>query len=137
MKRMIVSLVLVVLFSIPSLAVTVTVEIPAGAVAASDEICETVRLKLHKPFTMTKADCLQLIVNDGLRRFYFDGRKAVNDRTARQATSTQVSAFSDLLFDPIPAAFCGDGIVDPIYGEQCDDGNTANGDGCSSECQTE
>lgn len=30
---------------------------------------------------------------------------------------------------------CGDRIVDA--GEQCDDGNTANGDGCSSTCQME
>jgi len=32
-------------------------------------------------------------------------------------------------------ARCGDETVDP--GEQCDDGNTANGDGCSSECKVE
>ena len=30
---------------------------------------------------------------------------------------------------------CGNGIVEE--GEQCDDGNTVNGDGCSSTCQTE
>ncbi|MFH1325241.1 MAG: myxococcus cysteine-rich repeat containing protein [archaeon] len=30
---------------------------------------------------------------------------------------------------------CGDGIIDT--GEQCDDGGTANGDGCSSTCQNE
>jgi uncharacterized protein (TIGR03382 family) len=30
---------------------------------------------------------------------------------------------------------CGNGVVDP--GEQCDDGNTTNGDGCSSTCQDE
>ncbi len=30
-------------------------------------------------------------------------------------------------------SFCGDQILDA--GEQCDDGNTINGDGCSSECQ--
>jgi len=30
---------------------------------------------------------------------------------------------------------CGDGHVDA--GEQCDDGNTTNGDGCSATCQTE
>jgi cysteine-rich repeat protein len=30
---------------------------------------------------------------------------------------------------------CGDGFRDP--GEQCDDGNTASGDGCSSTCQLE
>ena len=33
--------------------------------------------------------------------------------------------------------FCGDGIIDTGIGEQCDDGNTASGDGCSSSCQTE
>jgi cysteine-rich repeat protein len=30
---------------------------------------------------------------------------------------------------------CGDGVVDP--GEQCDDGNTAGGDGCSAGCRSE
>src|SRR5690606_7838147 len=30
---------------------------------------------------------------------------------------------------------CGDGTVDP--GEQCDDNNNTNGDGCSSTCQIE
>lgn len=42
--------------------------------------------------------------------------------------------------------FCGDGILDEngrdnILGteddEQCDDGNTVSGDGCSSTCKTE
>jgi len=30
---------------------------------------------------------------------------------------------------------CGNGVIDP--GEQCDDGNTVSGDGCSSTCTTE
>lgn len=30
---------------------------------------------------------------------------------------------------------CGDGIVDPGRGEQCDDGNLIDGDGCSAICQ--
>jgi MYXO-CTERM domain-containing protein len=33
------------------------------------------------------------------------------------------------------AGTCGNGTVDP--GEQCDDGNTTDGDGCSSTCQDE
>src|SRR5262249_55861188 len=32
---------------------------------------------------------------------------------------------------------CGDGIVDDQHGEQCDDGNTIAGDGCSPTCQVE
>ncbi|MFH1426080.1 MAG: DUF4215 domain-containing protein [Candidatus Kerfeldbacteria bacterium] len=31
--------------------------------------------------------------------------------------------------------YCGDGSLDP--GEECDDGNTANGDGCSAQCDFE
>jgi len=33
------------------------------------------------------------------------------------------------------AAICGDGAVD--YGEECEDGNVANGDGCSASCLRE
>ena len=36
----------------------------------------------------------------------------------------------------VPAA-CGDGTLNPEIGEQCDDGNTANGDGCSAQCTIE
>jgi cysteine-rich repeat protein len=32
---------------------------------------------------------------------------------------------------------CGDGVTVAAGGEQCDDGNTASGDGCSATCQTE
>lgn len=35
----------------------------------------------------------------------------------------------------IPAALCGNGDMDP--GEECDDGNTSNGDGCDSTCHVE
>ena len=34
-------------------------------------------------------------------------------------------------------AGCGDGHWDPSLGEECDDGNTINGDGCSSSCKCE
>ncbi len=36
---------------------------------------------------------------------------------------------------PAPPAVCGDGYIEP--GEECDDGNTINGDGCSAECRIE
>jgi cysteine-rich repeat protein len=35
-----------------------------------------------------------------------------------------------------PAA-CGNGIFEPQFGEECDDGNTVDGDGCSSSCKCE
>ncbi|MCF7812025.1 DUF4215 domain-containing protein [Candidatus Gracilibacteria bacterium] len=36
-----------------------------------------------------------------------------------------------------PAPACGDGHVDIGEGEECDDGNTSNGDGCASNCTWE
>jgi cysteine-rich repeat protein len=40
-----------------------------------------------------------------------------------------------LVQPPPPPPCCGDGHLDT--GEQCDDGNTVNGDGCDATCQTE
>ncbi len=37
--------------------------------------------------------------------------------------------------DPSVAGVCGDGVLDA--GEGCDDGNTVDGDGCSSKCRVE
>ncbi len=36
-----------------------------------------------------------------------------------------------------PASLCGDGIIETSAGEQCDDGNSKPGDGCSGACQLE
>jgi len=35
------------------------------------------------------------------------------------------------------APYCGDGIYNQEYGEECDDGNNSDGDGCSSSCTIE
>ena len=36
---------------------------------------------------------------------------------------------------PEQPSLCGNGIIDP--GEECDDGNQINGDGCSGMCKVE
>ncbi|MBI4819989.1 MAG: DUF4215 domain-containing protein [Deltaproteobacteria bacterium] len=41
----------------------------------------------------------------------------------------------DLVLDSVAADVCGNSVTET--GEQCDDGNTADGDGCSSTCQFE
>ena len=35
------------------------------------------------------------------------------------------------------APYCGDGIVQANYGEECDDRNNVSGDGCSADCKRE
>jgi cysteine-rich repeat protein len=39
--------------------------------------------------------------------------------------------------DCLHLATCGDHVIDSYAGEQCDDGNTTSGDGCSATCQIE
>ena len=37
----------------------------------------------------------------------------------------------------INVEWCGNGLADPVNGEECDDGNNDDGDGCSADCQDE
>ncbi|KAK2816134.1 hypothetical protein Q7C36_022405 [Tachysurus vachellii] len=41
------------------------------------------------------------------------------------------------LLHHLGAPYCGDGIIQSSQGEQCDDKNSVNGDGCSSRCRKE
>ena len=57
---------------------------------------------------------------------------AASDRVFRHATSPPGARC--LVEAP---SGCGDGALDLAAGEQCDDGNTTPGDGCSPTCQLE
>lgn len=41
-----------------------------------------------------------------------------------------------LIYKP-QKGFCGDGKIDKVTGEECDDGNVRDGDGCNVQCQME
>jgi len=45
--------------------------------------------------------------------------------------------FSLLLNQKSTTSECGDGVVDAVSREECDDGNIVDGDGCSSACKIE
>jgi len=71
--------------------------------------------------------------------FYDYGAGATGDTglvTPTNPNNQNLYGLSHILFcySP-PQPFCGNGIVEA--GEQCDDGNIANGDGCSATCQSE
>jgi cysteine-rich repeat protein len=79
-------------------------------------------------------------------RFHdLDATMMIGDAGTLQATWTLASdatkqlggwTIDDVCFVGLDKiAVCGDGIVDP--GEQCDDGNTIAGDGCSPTCRNE
>ncbi|MCB9703543.1 MAG: lyase [Myxococcales bacterium] len=58
-----------------------------------------------------------------------DSSASTSTSTSGSTTAVDTDATSSTT---APAGFCGDGVVDP--GEECDDGNNANGDGCQSNC---
>jgi cysteine-rich repeat protein len=120
-----------------AMAADVTVSIPASAVAASDEICLAVQLKYHKPSSMTRQQCAQLIFNEGLRKYYRELKLEDARSDARVAAAVLTDALDSALPDPLVAAECGDGVLDVVYNESCDDGNRTAGDGCDPDCQTE
>ncbi len=49
----------------------------------------------------------------------------------------QCTRFERLDRCQLAAVFCGNGEVEADEGEECDDGNFEDGDGCSSDCQVE
>jgi cysteine-rich repeat protein len=54
------------------------------------------------------------------------------DQGAANANTPNASCRTDCR-----AQRCGDGVLDDLFGEQCDDGGTTGGDGCSAACGIE
>ena len=48
-----------------------------------------------------------------------------------------VPGWHETTFDTTCQYMCGDGVLQAAFGEQCDDGNLAGGDGCSADCTWE
>ncbi|ORY18719.1 hypothetical protein BCR34DRAFT_595948 [Clohesyomyces aquaticus] len=51
-------------------------------------------------------------------------------------TLTDARRICDIYWESCPGV-CGDGILSPNNGEECDDGNNVDGDGCSTNCKLE
>ena len=57
---------------------------------------------------------------------------------ATNLISNDTNGFTDaFVSSDCPGATCGNGAIDDYRCEQCDDGNTTSGDGCSDQCQNE
>jgi cysteine-rich repeat protein len=62
-----------------------------------------------------------------------DGGGAIDRKCLKSCFEIAIDELSDCIMGDLPV--CGDGILQP--GEFCDDGNTIDGDGCSSTCTVE
>lgn len=61
--------------------------------------------------------------------------EALNDDQEDDAKEDEEPPVDEEDEEPLPEPFCGDGFVDE--GENCDDGNDVDGDGCSAHCEVE
>ena len=79
------------------------------------------------------ADALQDADGDGFTNL--EEFKARSDPLDPNSVPTPIKAMPWLELLLLGDSFCGDGIVNA--GEECDDGNTTSGDGCSAICTLE
>jgi len=77
--------------------------------------------------TLTLSICGNLIVDDG-EQCDVPGETGVYSQTIVGRQCTPVCNFGP---------YCGDGILQTLFGEECDDGNNDNGDFCSAICKIE
>ena len=97
----------------------------------------------NKKFTKTATGTISTTANDLMIGLWGTGFKGKIDEVSiwnKALTDTEVSALYNSgsgLDACILGAYCGDGNKDVGLGEECDDGRTDDGDGCSSECKVE
>ena len=89
------------------------------------------------PANWTNDLCATELARRGLRDFHLAYQRSV----LQDQLATDFSAVRDTYNTDFPApyvvSYCGDGTTDTEFGEECDDGNTVNGDGCSEFCALE
>lgn len=92
------------------------------------------------------APSVATMVRSGVVKGYSDGNFGPGDPVSRAQVTVMIDRYDQNVIQPLREQLdelrkknnlgrCGDAIVQA--GEQCDDGNTANGDGCSGTCLTE
>jgi fibro-slime domain-containing protein len=81
-----------------------------------------------KGFDIGRSECMS-VCGDGI---------VTRDELCDEGTDKNVGGYGHCAPDcKTRGGYCGDGSVQPEGPEQCDDGNTLNGDGCNAECKKE
>lgn len=79
-------------------------------------------------FNVGRSDCMS-VCGDGI---------VTRDELCDEGTAQNTGGYGHCSPDcKTRGGYCGDGIVQPEGGEQCDDGNSSLGDGCDSTCKKE
>ena len=129
-------LLLVLLLAIPLGAEAQTcITIPD---AGQENVCENYRISTG--FTEDGWDreaCYTEMVLDRSRLLTADAAAILTTSVISATRAAAADGFDNTHPSQQPMAACGDGVLDPSFGEECDDGNLTNGDGCSDTCRIE
>ena len=129
---------LAVVMAAPAMAADLTCTLPDGYVSRGIFLCEEMRVRLRiRVADWSNDTCASEFLRVGL----LAGDKASTRKAARATVSQAVNDAVDSFNIDFPrvavVAFCGDTILDTEFGEECDDGNTDDGDGCDASCNIE
>lgn len=136
MKRLIV----IVLFLAAGVAsaADLTVTVPSAAVPKAVEMCEVLRLELRVRASEWNNDlCASIFTRIGLRVYVQREERQGAQQLIDAAVQAEIEQFDINWAPPYTSAYCGDDILDEEFGEECDDGNTIPGDGCTQRCKIE
>ena len=119
-------------------AASLTVVIPQPIVAKAQETCEILRNELRVRSSDWSNDlCATIFTRIGLRVYVARDMRQGQQQIVDAAVDAEIVLFDTKWAEPFTRSECGDTITDDEFGEECDDGNLVNGDGCSRKCQIE
>ena len=121
------------------MAADITLTVPNASLTRIGELCEDLRQQLRIS-TDSGLWSNELCAAEAFRIGMREIDRRVETRAARATVNDQVTTSLDSWdtnFPRTPASVCSDSVIDTEFGEQCDDGNLVDLDGCDSSCQTE
>ena len=118
MTRLIAFLLLV---SAPLMAAEVSITVPNTAIPRALELCDEIRTEFRiREAEFSNEVCAEIMFREGLRQFEIKkARREILEQT-NGLREQRVGAWEQSFPEPFTRAFCGDGIVDLEFGEECD-----------------
>lgn len=130
MKKLLATMI-VLFLAAPIGAADLTVTVPSTAVANAVEMCDIMRVQMRVRQSNWSNDiCAGEFLRRGLRLFTANEKKKEVQKDLRIEINTAVRDFDTGYPVQAVLAVCGDSITDTEFGEECDDGNEIDGDGC-------
>lgn len=124
--------------------IIVSVPVPRDIAPDLREMCNSIQ-RANAFESFTNAQCAEHLFRLALRKYKAKKARAevrADARTAERVAGSNAEAHVDTTWPSnLVVVECGNGRVENVpalnHVEECDDGNTTNGDGCDLNCQTE